>query len=323
MDLTAETAEDVLRRIQGAVTSSEVELGRSLGLATTYRVGGNATLFVEVGSEADLCSLGEIVAETGCDVAVIGRGSNLLVSDNGYRGVAVHLGGAFAHIEVVEAGIVRVGAAASLPVLARRLTADGYAGFEWAVGVPGSVGGAVRMNAGGHGSDMAASVIAVRVVDLGTGAVSTWSRDDLELGYRSSRIAARHVVLSADLKLTDGDPVVGEALLADVVAWRREHQPGGQNAGSVFANPAGDSAGRLIEAAGLKGFRVASAAISSKHANFIQADATGSADDVMALMQEIVVRVHEHSGVVLAAETRLLGFNLKESSLMFDPRSKP
>ncbi len=319
MDLTQHNTQQLLARIQATLSSSEAELGRSLGLATTYRVGGDAALFVEVASQEDLCRLAELVADTECAVAAIGRGSNLLVADAGYQGVAVHLGEAFAYLEIIDDALVRVGGAASLPVLARRLTADGYAGFEWAVGVPGSVGGAVRMNAGGHGSDMAASVTAVQVVDMGSGRLSTWSIDELELGYRSSLIGPHHVVVSADLQLSDGDPALGEALLTEIVAWRREHQPGGQNAGSVFANPSGDSAGRLIEAAGLKGLRLGTAAVSDKHANFIQADVAGSADDVMALMQQIIFRVREHSGITLAAETRLLGFGAAESSVMLDP----
>jgi len=203
---------------------------------------------------------------------------------------------------------VRAGGAASLPVVARRTVAAGLTGFEWAVGVPGSIGGAVRMNAGGHGSDMAEALVRVRVVDLGTGEDVDVATAELDLAYRHSSVRADQVIVHADLRLRRGDVAAGEAQLSDIVRWRREHQPGGQNAGSVFTNPPGDSAGRLIDAAGCRGLRVGTAAVSTKHANFFQADPDGSADDVFALMVEVARRVERSAGVTLRAETRLVGF---------------
>jgi UDP-N-acetylmuramate dehydrogenase len=205
---------------------------------------------------------------------------------------------------------VEAGGAVALPVAARRTVRAGLTGFEWAVGVPGSIGGAVRMNAGGHGSDMAASLIEARVVDL------TRPRSDavvpvaqLDLGYRRSAVAPHHVVVMAALGLRRGDRPAGEREIAEIVAWRRANQPGGQNAGSVFTNPPDDSAGRLIESAGCKGLRLGSAEVSQKHANFFQADPGGSADDVRALMEMVRRRVRDHSGVDLRPETRLVGFD--------------
>ncbi|MCI0346444.1 MAG: UDP-N-acetylenolpyruvoylglucosamine reductase, partial [Chloroflexi bacterium] len=195
-----------------------------------------------------------------------------------------------------------------MPVVARRTAGAGLAGFEWAVGVPGSIGGGVRMNAGGHGSDLAATLVRVRVVDLRTGDHGWVTAADLDLGYRRSSVAAHHVVVEAELVLAEGDPVAGEALVGDIVRWRRENQPGGQNAGSVFANPPGDAAGRLIDAAGCKGLRVGSAEVSHKHANFFIADDGGSADDVHALMVQVRRRVEGATGVVLEPETELVGF---------------
>ena len=203
---------------------------------------------------------------------------------------------------------VTAGGATSLPVLARRTVADGLAGFEWAVGVPGSIGGAVRMNAGGHGSDMSSVLVTATTLDLATGVVRVRPADGLALGYRSSDIGASEVVTSAELRLTVGERVVGEERLAGIVRWRRENQPGGQNSGSVFTNPAGDSAGRLIDAAGLRGRRLGSAVVSERHANFIQADEGGSADDVRSLMDEVVRRVAEVHGVRLVPETVMVGF---------------
>lgn len=278
-----------------------------LGPRTTYRVGGAAALFVEVDHEDHLDVLREAVVATGVDVLVVGKGSNLLVADAGFPGLAVSLGDGFAQIDI-DGTRVTAGAAAALPVVARRTVRAGLTGFEWAVGVPGSIGGAVRMNAGGHGSDMAASLVGVRVVDLRTGEDGVVPASALELGYRSSAVAPHHLVVSADLALAVGDPEAGARVLAEIVAWRRANQPGGPNAGSVFTNPEDDSAGRLIDASGLKGCRVGTASVSEKHANFIQADEGGRADDVRALMQLVVERVQAATGVTLHPETRCVGF---------------
>jgi UDP-N-acetylmuramate dehydrogenase len=306
-----------------------------LGPRTTYRVGGRARLFVELASEDDLARVAEAVASSGVPVLVIGKGSNLLVADDGFDGLAVGLGDAFARVQLDVDGadpgaaagvdgevdgdaargggggggtIVRAWGAASLPVVARQTVRAGLTGFEWAVGVPGSIGGAVRMNAGGHGSEMVEVLTRARLVDLRRGEDRVVPVDGLELGYRRSAVRPDEVVVWADLALRPGDRAAGERTLSEIVAWRRANQPGGQNAGSVFTNPPGDSAGRLIDAAGCKGLRVGSAEVSTKHANFFQADAGGSSGDVWALMQEVRRRVHEASGVWLHPETRLVGF---------------
>jgi UDP-N-acetylmuramate dehydrogenase len=278
-----------------------------LGALTTYRVGGPAALLVHVTDDDVLRAAVDTVRATGIEVLVVGKGSNLLVADAGFPGLAVVLGEAFATVEVHDVE-VEAGAAASLPVVARRTVAAGLTGFEWAVGVPGSVGGAVRMNAGGHGSDMAAVLVGVRVADLRTGEDGWVAASDLHLGYRTSSVAPHQLVLGARLVLAHGDAARGAAELAEIVAWRRAHQPGGPNAGSVFTNPPDDSAGRLIEAAGAKGRRHGTAAVSTKHANFIQADDGGRADDVLALMREVRALVRADSGVDLQPETRLVGF---------------
>lgn len=279
-----------------------------IGPLTTYRVGGPAALFVEVVDEADLERLRTAVAGAPeVPLLVVGRGSNLLVADRGFPGLAVQLGAGFAGVDL-DGTAVRAGGAAPLPVVARQTADAGLTGFEWAVGVPGSIGGAVRMNAGGHGSDLAASLVGVRLVDLAAGEDVEVLAAALDLGYRRSSICPSQLVVRADLRLAVGEPARCRAEVADVVRWRRDHQPGGQNAGSVFTNPPGDSAGRLIEAAGCKGLRLGSAHVSTKHANFFQADAGGSADDVRALMVEVQRRVARDVGVELHPETRLVGF---------------
>ncbi len=280
----------------------------SLGALTTYRVGGPAALLLRVDDDDDLRRLARVVSSTGVEVLVVGNGSNLLVADAGFAGLAVLLGPGFAQVHVEGADVV-AGAGALLPVVARRSVSAGLTGFEWAVGVPGSIGGAVRMNAGGHGSDMAAALSGVRVMDLRTGEDGWVPAAALVLGYRTSSVASHQLVVEARLALRHGEPERSAAELAEIVAWRRAHQPGGPNAGSVFTNPPGDSAGRLIEVAGGKGRRHGTASVSSKHANFIQADVGGRADDVRALMDEIQSLVRVSAGVVLEPETRLIGFS--------------
>lgn len=287
----------------GELVRPDVELGP----LTTYRVGGPARRLATVRTEAELDTVARATADTGVDVLVVGKGSNLLVADAGFEGLAVVLDGEFTEVDV-SGTTVRAGGAASLPVVARRTAAAGLTGFEWAVGVPGSIGGAVRMNAGGHGSDMAASLRRVRVVDLRDGEDGTVTAAELGLAYRSSTVAAHHVVAWAELSLAPGEREAAETEIAEIVRWRRANQPGGHNAGSVFANPEGDSAGRLVDAAGAKGLRIGTAEVSPKHANFIQADDDGRADDVWALMVEVRRRVFADAGVVLHPETRTVGF---------------
>jgi UDP-N-acetylmuramate dehydrogenase len=286
-----------------------VEREAPLGPRTTYRVGGRAALIAVLQDDDDLAAVATAVAATGIEVLVVGKGSNLLVADAGFPGLALVLGERFAEIEI-DGTTVRAGAAAALPVVARRTVAAGLTGFEWAVGVPRSIGGAVRMNAGGHGAEMQASLVGVRVVDLRTGEDGVVSATSLDLGYRRSSLAPHQLVLRADLALSVGDPEAGTKALADIVAWRRASQPGGPNAGSVFTNPPGDSAGRLIDASGAKGLRVGTASVSTKHANFIQADEGGRADDVRALMHAVVDLVREKTGVELHPETHCVGFDV-------------
>jgi UDP-N-acetylmuramate dehydrogenase len=291
-----------------AALGPRAEVARPLGPLTTYRVGGPAACFVEAGDEADLLALRAAIGGRPVPVLVVGKGSNLLVADAGFSGVAVRLGARFASIEASPAGTVVAGAAAGLPVVARRSVEAGLTGFEWAVGVPGSVGGAVAMNAGGHGSDMAACLARYSWLDLASEAGGEDEVARLELAYRHSALRPSELVLGAQLALAPGDPAAGRRTIAEIVRWRREHQPGGSNAGSVFANPEGDSAGRLIDSAGLSGLRVGSASVSTKHANFIQCDDGGSADDVFALVGRVRAAVAERFGVTLEPEVRLVGF---------------
>lgn len=299
-----------------------------LGARTTYRVGGPAAVAVTAESVGDLCRLARVLGEvdrlgTGeeIEVLVVGRGSNLLVADEGFDGVVVFLGPAFEEVTVARSTspgtrLVTAGGGTALPVLARRTAAMGLRGLEWAVGVPGSVGGAVCMNAGGHGSDVAASLVEAQVVDLSSAEEPgphglTPAR--LQLGYRQSALSTRQVVTAATFEVEVGDRASAEAEIADVVRWRVAHQPGGPNAGSVFKNPEGHSAGALIESAGLRGHRLGSAQVSPKHANFICTEDGGRARHVADLIELVAGEVQRRSGVVLSPEVRMVGFGDRRS----------
>jgi len=295
------------RRLRDAL-GDRVVFDIPLAGLTTYRVGGPVSALVRCHDLDDLRTLAAIIETHSVPVVVIGRGSNLLVADEGFDGIAVLLDGALAEL-TIDGTTVHAGGGAPLPVVARRTAAVGLTGFEWAVGVPGTIGGGVRMNAGGHGSDMVASVSSVHVVDLATGADRVVAYEELDPGFRRSSLRRTEVVAMVDLELARGDRASSEAELAEIVRWRRENQPGGANAGSVFTNPRPDSCGRLIDAAGGKGMRVGTAQVSTKHANFIQVDDGGRANDIAELMARIRALVLEHSGIDLHAETHLLGFD--------------
>lgn len=293
-----------LARLDGFATADE-----PLAPHTTYKLGGPALVFATPRDEAELLAVADVLHETGLPVLVVGRGSNLLVADAGFDGIVVSLSALGDHV-AIDGTTVVAGAAVALPVLARRTAAAGLTGFEWAVGVPGSVGGAVRMNAGGHGSDMAAALVDATVLDLHTRRAGRIEVARLHLRFRGSDLADHQVVLDATLRLDHGDVATAEATLAEIVRWRREHQPGGQNAGSVFVNPVpGElAAAQLIDGLGLRGLRIGGACVSEKHANFIQAEHGATAADVRAVMEQVRMRVHEETGFLLRSEVRLVGF---------------
>jgi len=291
------------------VGGARIQEHAPFGARTTYRVGGTVRALVTLSSFADLEELGPLMLSSGLELFVVGNGSNLLVADGEHDVLGVHLVGEFEELTTrkqEDVVVVDAGAGVHLPVAARRLAKSGVVGFEWAVGVPGSFGGAAVMNAGGHGSDLNESLVSVTVWHDGT--TRTWSPELLDYGYRTSSLREDDVVIAVRLHLRAGDAEASQERIREIVRWRREHQPGGANAGSAFRNPEGDFAGRLIEEAGCKGLRIGTAVVSEKHANFIIADADGRGNDVYELLTTIQARVKEHSGVDLVSEHRFLGF---------------
>jgi len=307
---------------------SKAKRNVDLSQFTTYKVGGTAALHMMVSSIDDLYLVSAVLAEVELPILVIGRGSNLLISDSGFKGLAITMSGLADYVDLPNRDedpgvepIALFGGSVALPVAARQSVARGLTGFEWGVGVPGSVGGAVRMNAGGHGSDMASSLTSVRMFHLRKGREAHVNAVDLGLRFRGSALDDHHVVLSATVDLEwSKSPEASEAELQEVVRWRRENQPGGQNAGSVFVNPEPGkvSAGAVIDELGMRGMRVGSAEVSEKHANFIQADVGGNAQDVVALMAEVRRRVRDERGYVLRSEIRLIGFEDQTDPVIVD-----
>ncbi len=295
----------------GAVLRAPPQRDMPLSQMTTYRVGGSASLFAEPENEQELLDVAAVIRRHRLPILVVGRGSNMLVSDSGFDGVALHLGPGFNWVSVdTAAARITAGASTPLPHLARIAGSESLAGFEFGVGIPASVGGAVRMNAGGHGSEMAGVLASVGVVDLRSdaGEVDVRSADDLDLGYRHSNLGPDEVVVWAEFVLSPGDSSAIAERLGEIVRWRKDNQPGGLgNAGSVFTNPVGDSAGRLIDTAGCKGLAVGGAAVSELHANFITAESWATASDVFGVMNAVERRVLDVHGVSLAPEVRLVG----------------
>lgn len=289
-------------------------IARDVTLAryTTYRLGGPAALYVEPESPSDVEILGSVLSDgpgTDLDVLLLGRGSNLVISDHGFPGMVVRLGPGFAWAEDEgRDGYLRAGAAMTMPQLANRAARRGLSGLEWMISIPGSVGGGVRMNAGAHAGDVAESLVSASVWDLNGGGLEERPMSSLSYSYRASGLGEGEVVLEALFAL---EPGPADAIKERMEAYRRhraETQPGAlQNAGSVFKNPPGDHAGRLVEACGLKGFRKGGARVSELHANFFIAAAGSTAQDVHDLVVEVRERVLERHGVALEPEIRFVG----------------
>jgi UDP-N-acetylmuramate dehydrogenase len=291
----------------------EVHSDRPLAPLTTYGVGGNGACVVKVSSSDQVIAVSEVLRRhPGVETLVMGRGSNLLIADKGFDGVVVVMAPSSTENAVtVDGDIVEAGGAMLMPVLARRSVGAGRGGLEWCVGIPGTVGGAVRMNAGGHGADMAASVVDATVLSLRSGQIVRVSAEQLGFYFRGSALSNNHVVLSVRMRTSTQEAASGTAEINAVVSWRREHQPGGRNAGSVFVNPgAGDeSAGALIDSAGLRGFTIGSVSVSEKHANFIQATEGSTAADIAAVMAHVQSTVEQVHGIRIYSEVCLVGFS--------------
>lgn len=307
-DLPAGVVDGLCERLE-SVMPGRARRDGPLGALTTYRVGGAASIVVELRQRDEVELLaGALRDGPWVPLLVVGKGSNLLIADAGFAGVAVVLAGAFEDV-AIHADAVWAGGGAALPVVARRAAAAGRAGLEFYVGIPGTVGGAVRMNAGGHGCQTADVLVDVEVVDLREGgATASWTVDDLSFTYRGSALREGHLVVGGHFRVVADEAGACQERIAEIVRWRRLNQPGGANSGSVFRNPPSEPAGALIDRCGLKGLRIGGAEVSAVHANFIQAASGATAADVAALIREVQRRVADATGLVLDLELHLVGF---------------
>jgi UDP-N-acetylmuramate dehydrogenase len=286
-----------------------VEIDAPLAPFTSYRLGGPAAVLVEAGGEGDLVATAGIATRFGVPVLALGRGSNVLVSDAGFPGIVVRLGEGFDWIRAAEGGL-EAGGAARLPRLANWAARRGLSGLEFAVAIPASLGGAVRMNAGAHASSLSEVLSSVRLYRLGAPEVVVLGAAELGMRYRSTMLDEADIVCAAQLTLT---PAPADEIAARMQGYR-DHRAATQpsqarNAGSMFRNPPAPapSAGRLIEEAGLKGFRLGGAEVSGKHANFFLARPGATAQDVYGLLAAVQATVLDRSGVLLIPEVRLVG----------------
>jgi UDP-N-acetylmuramate dehydrogenase len=294
-------------RILEAAVGPRLRRGQPLAPLTTFRIGGPAELYLEPEDEADLLAAGHAIRESQIPFVVLGKGSNVLVSDRGFAGLVLRLGRGF-RWAAREHELVSAGASMPLPALAGVALRHELTGLEFGVAIPGTLGGAVRMNAGAHGSAMAEVVDSVALVRLATGTAERIAGSDAGFTYRRSVLGEDAVVTAATLRLAPGRADLIRAAMDEARAWRRATQPLAEaNCGSVFKNPPGDAAARLVDQAGARGLRVGGATVSAKHANFVVADAGTRADDVRRLIEEVRSLVRAASGVVLETEVQLIG----------------
>ena len=296
------------------LASTQLNVRRDVPLApyTTYKVGGPAALFIELESVESAAPLLTRLEELDIAWLVLGKGSNVLISDAGFDGAVIQLGKGFAHHSLDQnhhgPGVHRLEVGAAMPInrLTRLASRYDVAGVECLGGVPGSVGGAVRMNAGTVMGEVSDSLESAQLVDA-RGGLRWIPAEDLKLSYRHSELPEGAIVTAARFRCTDADPAM-KTRLAEVLAYRKSTQPLTMpSCGSVFANPPGDHAGRLIEACGLKGERIGGAQVSEMHANWIVNTGDAQASDIKALIERCVARVKEEHGHVLRHEVRLLG----------------
>ena len=287
---------------------SRIRFGEPLAKHTHFGIGGEATAYIEVSTVSELAALARFHQQWDVPVAIIGRGSNLLVSDTGFRGISIRLVGELAKLEV-DGKVVSSGAGLAQPALSKTVSRGGLSGVEFAFGIPGSVGGALIMNAGAWGSSFGDVVKNVTVMD-DTGELITLTHDEAHFEYRHSGLDAYFCVTGATLELEPGD---ADAITAQMQAFYKqkvETQPfAEENAGCMFKNPPGDSAGRLIDISGLKGYRIGGAEVSTVHGNFILNIDNATAEDVLKLVAHIQDEVREKTGVSLQTEVKRLGFD--------------
>ncbi|CCX56443.1 uDP-N-acetylenolpyruvoylglucosamine reductase [Dorea formicigenerans CAG:28] len=294
-------------KLNNVIAKDSILIDEPMSRHTTFRVGGPADFFVTPKAEEEVRDVIRICKEAGMPYYIIGNGSNLLVSDAGYRGVIVQIYKEMNEVKV-EGDLVKAQAGALLSGIAAKALGAELSGFEFASGIPGTIGGACVMNAGAYGGEMKDVLESVTVL-TGEGKIIELGRNELELGYRTSVIAKKgYIVLGAVLKLERGDGEKIKTYMDELKEKRVTKQPlEYPSAGSTFKRPEGYFAGKLIEDAGLRGFQVGGAQVSEKHCGFVINRDHATAADIMELMRQVQIRVKENSGVDLEPEVKRLG----------------
>jgi UDP-N-acetylmuramate dehydrogenase len=307
--MAEEAQESGLTRELKAIAGLKVKCFEPMARYTSMKVGGPADYFVEIENEQALQNLLALLSRHGTAFYLLGNGSNVLIGDRGVRGAVVRLAGEFKRIEWREDGVLvllRAGAACAVTQLVRDAARRGYGGLEFAEGIPGTVGGGLVMNAGAYGGEFEQVVESVEGV-TDQGEAVCMARAAMTFTYRDSHLPAGMVVTRVTFRLRKEDPARVKSNIHELMTRRKSSQPSHPNSGSMFRNPPGDFAGRLIEAAGLKGKRLGQAQISERHANFIVNLGGAKADDVRGLMELARAEVKRQFGVELVPEVRLVG----------------
>ena len=299
--------EELASLTQNRNSPSKLRFDEPLNKHNYFGIGGNAAAYFEVSTPDELAYVAQLKKRSSVPVAIIGRGSNLLVNDDGYPGIVIRLIGEFNQLEF-NRNRVDVGAGVSLPRLSKTAASHGLSGVEFALGIPGSVGGALIMNAGAWGSSFGDLVEGVQVM-TDEGKLVDLSHDEAQFSYRHSGLKPYFCVTGATLTLTPGDAEEVDDLMQDLYNQKITSQPfAEENAGCMFKNPPGHSAGKLIDECGLKGHRIGGAEVSKIHGNFILNLDDASAHDVLSLVRHIQDHVKQERGVDLEMEVQLLGF---------------
>lgn len=298
---------DFLQMLGQVLRAEQIRVHEPMSRHTTFRVGGPADYYVEPETKEELAAVLALCRRQKIPYYMLGNGSNLLVGDKGYRGAMVALPKVWAQVRA-EGCRIHAGAGALLASAAKLALKESLTGMEFASGIPGTVGGAVVMNAGAYGSELA-DILASVAVMTPEGQVHRLKAKELELGYRASCIGRRGlVVLEAEFALAPGDAGQIRERMEELAARRKEKQPlEYPSAGSTFKRPPGHFAGKLIQEAGLRGFSVGGAQVSQKHCGFVINRGEADAADILKLCREVQKRVLEHSGVELELEVKVLG----------------
>ncbi len=290
------------------IVHGRILVDEPLSMHTSYRIGGPSDYYIYPQDLAELNRIVDFCRQEGIDYFVIGNGTNILVSDSGFRGIVIDLSETFDTIKSSDYK-VSAGSGVLLRDLIKYCTQRGLSGLESLVGIPGRVGGCVRLNAGAFGCEIFDSIRRVRLLDE-FGTVERIGKDEIKFGYRYTDIPASSIILEVEFYLSEGNPKKMEDIQNLYLKERRDKQPLSlPSAGSVFKSPPGDYAGRLIDEAGCKGLRIGDALVSKKHANFIVNCRLASASDVLRVIEEVRKRVLVRFGVELELEIHLIGFN--------------